>query len=210
MINRLKKIVKPFVPQWLLTYHRKQFSKKLVPPPHWVKQKTIQTYQKKYRVITLIESGTCLGDMVDAQKAYFKKIYSIELGKELFENAKNRFINENNITILQGDSGKVLPTILKELKDPAIFWLDGHYSGGITAKGDKECPIFEEIDAIFENKKLNHIILIDDARCFSGVNDYPPLDNLTNYVKNKNNDYRVNVKYDIIRFTPPKKHLFSK
>ena len=162
MINKVKKILKPLVPQWVLYQHRKQFRKKLVnrelkgwkeigcpvPPPHLVKQITIQTYQEKYKVTTLVETGTFMGDMVDAQKIYFKKIFSIELGKELYENAKSRFINNNNITILQGDSGKVLSSILKELNEPAIFWLDGHYSGGITAKGDKECPIFEEIDAI--------------------------------------------------------------
>jgi hypothetical protein len=95
----------------------------------------------------------------------------------------------------------VLPLIIKDLNEPAIFWLDGHYSSGITAKGDKICPIFEELDSIFNNKPLNHVLLIDDARLFVDEDDYPTIEKLTKYVKNKNNNYQVEVKDDIIRFT---------
>jgi hypothetical protein len=104
------------------------------------------------------------------------------------------------VTIVQGDSGKVLPNILLEVNEPVIFWLDGHYSAGITAKGEKECPIFEELDAIFSSKKFNHILLIDDARCFIGEGDYPTIAQLTKYVNSKNEMYQVEVKHDIIRF----------
>jgi hypothetical protein len=149
----------------------------------------------------LIETGTYLGDMVEAQKGKFKNIISIELSVSLFEKARNRFRNDKNVQILQGDSGKVLPNILKEISEPVIFWLDGHYSEGITAKGEKECPIFEEIDAIFDSLDLNHVLLIDDARCFDGNGDYPTIDNLVDYVKSKNVKYSVEVKNDIIRFT---------
>jgi hypothetical protein len=40
-------------------------------------------------------------------------------------------------------------------------------------------------------------LLIDDARCYVGKGDYPTIDQLTNYVKSKNENYRVEVKYDI-------------
>jgi hypothetical protein len=169
-------------------------------PPHLVKQIVIQEYQKKLGQTTFIETGTYLGDMVEAQKMKFKKIISIELGFDLYEKAKFRFRNDKNVIILQGDSGKVLPEIMKEIDEPAIFWLDGHYSEGITARGDKECPIFEELDAILNSKKLNHTLLIDDARCFNGKGDYPSIKYLTKYIKNKNEKYKVVVKYDIIRY----------
>jgi hypothetical protein len=141
-----------------------------------------------------------MGDMVEAQKKRFKKIFSIELGVELFNKAVLRFKNDKNVVILQGDSGKVLPEVLSNIEEPAIFWLDGHYSAGITAKGDKECPIFEELDAIFGSNKLNHILLIDDARCFNGEGDYPTVEELTEYIKSKNEEYQVEVKHDIIRY----------
>jgi len=79
--------------------------------------------------------------------------------------------------------------------------LDGHYSVGITAKGDKECPIFEELNAIFKIGMLNHIILIDDARCFNGSSDFPTIEKLTKFVKGINEKYQVKIENDIIRFT---------
>ena len=81
-----------------------------------------------------------------------------------------------------------------------FFWLDGHYSGGVTAKGDKECPILEEVNAIFKFKNIAHILLVDDARSFNGQHDYPTVEELTNHIKNKNNKYEVVVKDDIIRY----------
>lgn len=170
-----------------------------IPPPHIVKQLTIAYYQRKYSISTLVETGTYMGDMVQAQKKRFSKIITIELSAELYEKAKQRFINDKNITVIQGDSGKVLPGLLNEITGPGIFWLDGHYSDGITAKGDKECPIFEELNAIFTQGKYNHILLIDDARLFTGIGDYPAIAELTGYIKSKNESYQVEVKCDIIR-----------
>jgi len=172
-----------------------------VPVPSLVKQGVIIDYQKKYNCSTFIETGTYLGDTVEAMKTKFKKVISIELGMDLYINAKERFLNDKNVEIFQGDSGKVLPQIVLGLKDPAIFWLDGHYSAGITAKGDKICPILEELDAIFDNSNLNHVLLIDDARDFVGEGDYPTIERLTDYIKSKNERYKVQVKHDIIRYT---------
>lgn len=169
------------------------------PPPHAIKAQAIADYQQKYQYKTLIETGTFLGDMVEAQKQRFHNIISIELGYDLYMKAKRRFKNDLNVTIVQGDSGKILPNILVDINEPAIFWLDGHYSAGITAKGDKECPIFEELDSIFSHKKLDHILLIDDARCFVGEGDYPTIEELTDYIQEKNEFYHVEVKHDIIR-----------
>lgn len=191
----IKKTLKNIIPPFLLESLRKKWH-----TPHLVKQKAITEYQEKYGYATLIETGTYKGDMVEAQKDKFKKIISIELCMELFEKAKERFKNDDHVIIEQGDSGKVLPKILKDINEPVIFWLDGHYSGGVTAKGDKECPIFEELEAILMDKKLNHIILIDDARCFIGDGDYPTIKKLTEFIKSNNDKYQVEIKHDIIRY----------
>ncbi len=170
------------------------------PPPHYVKQQTIKYYQAKYNIKTFIETGTSYGDMIEAQKKNFDRLYSIELGEDLWKRAVKRFRRDANVTLLRGDSGKVLEKITSDLNEPAIFWLDGHYSGGITAKGDKECPILEEINAIFKFKNIDHILLVDDARSFDGQLDYPAMEELTNQIKTKNNKYEVSVKDDIIRY----------
>lgn len=206
----IRKYFKLFIPQFLLNLLREQSQKKQIknwetsgcplPPPNVIKQATITNYQQKYGYNLLIETGTFLGDMVEAQKSVFKKIISIELSIELFEAARQKFKNNKNILIVQGDSGKVLPAVLENVNEPAIFWLDGHFSAEITAKGDKECPIFEELQAIFDSKKLNHVLVIDDARCFNGEGDYPTIEQLTEYVQSRNSNYQVEIKYDMIRY----------
>jgi hypothetical protein len=207
--DSIKKILKPLVPESILHQLRQQRMKNEIeewkiegcpsPPPHAVKQITIGEYQRKYGYSTLVETGTYMGEMVEAQKARFKKIFSIELGADLFNQARKRFYKDTNVNIVQGDSGKILPKILSVINEPAIFWLDGHYSAGVTAKGEKECPIFEELSAILKSRRLNHILLIDDARCFTGDGDYPTVDRLSEYVKRKNAQYQIEVKHDIIR-----------
>ena len=56
-----------------------------VPPPHIVKQRTLREYSKRYDLRILVETGTYFGDMVEAMRADFDRIYSIELSKDLYE-----------------------------------------------------------------------------------------------------------------------------
>jgi len=186
-----------------LIYRRWTSEGKQLPPPHEVKQMVVNSFRKKYGYTILVETGTFLGDMVDANKHLFKKIISIELSNELFEKAKLKFASYPHVILFQGDSGKILPNIIKKIEGNAIFWLDGHYSEGITIKGDKNTPILDEVNAILSDKKFNHVILIDDARCFNGENDYPKINELLEYIYSKDNRYKVEVKDDIIRVTIP-------
>lgn len=43
-----------------------------------------------------------MGDIPEAQKKIFKNIISIELGSKLFEEAKNRFKKDKNMSIVKG------------------------------------------------------------------------------------------------------------
>ncbi len=171
-----------------------------LPPPHIVKQMVIDEYRKKFNLEILVETGTYLGDMVEAQRNNFKKIYSIELSERLFTRAKKKFKGFPHITILQGDSGDVLNKLVVEIDRPALFWLDGHYSGGITAHGSKECPVPEELNAIL-NSKIDHVILIDDARLFNGTHDYPTIEEMKRLAAVREKKFKLETKDDIIRFT---------
>jgi len=174
---------------------------KPLPPPHIAKQKVIEEFAKKYNLKTLIETGTFLGDMIYSQRNNFSKLVSIELDEVFYKDAKQKLKHVNNIEILKGDSGIVLNEITPALKEPCLFWLDGHYSAGFTAKGDLETPIISELNTIFSLKE-NHIVLIDDARCFTGENDYPTIEFIRDFIKNKRTGYRMEVKDDIIRLHP--------
>jgi len=184
-------------------YQRKEFNswkkEKGGASPHLLKQKIIKDLSKENNLKILVETGTYYGDMVQAMKKYFNKIYSIELDKELYRKAKNRFNGQIKISLKQGDSSIELKDIMKLLNEPAIFWLDGHYSAGVTAKGEKETPILEELNIILDERKFNHIILIDDARLFGVDRDYPTIEELSQFIKKQRAEANISVKDDIIR-----------
>ncbi len=169
------------------------------PPLPIVKQKIVKKFAKKFLINVLIETGTHVGAMVEATKDIFEKIYSIELGEELYKNAKMKFSKYDNISIIQGDSSKVLPSILSKINQPCLFWLDAHYSGGNDAEGELWCPILLELKHILNNSKFDHVILIDDARGFTGSNDWPTLKELQKLISVKRPNYCFIVKNDIIR-----------
>lgn len=95
----------------------------------------------------------------------------------------------------------MLPTLLSELREPALFWLDGRYSAGFRARGTKDIPISTELDLILNHSVAEHVVLIDDARYFDRTGDYPPLDELLRVVR-RNGQYRSEVTTDMIRLTP--------
>jgi len=172
---------------------------KFPPLPHAFKEKVCAEYAKNYNINVMIETGTYYGDMVWALRNKFKKIYSIELDKKLFDKAGKRFKNFKHIELFHGDSAIIIKDVLAQLHEPALFWLDGHYSGGETAKGEKETPIFEELKSILGHKIKNHVILIDDARCFDGQNDYPTIEGIKSLLTSTENRYVLKNEFDIIR-----------
>jgi hypothetical protein len=139
--------------------------------------------------------------MVAYCRTSFSTIYSIEIDSELAANAQRRFRNDRNIRVLHGDSGKLLPGILSEVNEPAVFWLDGHFSGPGTGRGEKDTPLEEELDAIAQHHIKKHVILIDDARLF-GTTDYPALEILKRKLIAINPQCRLEVSDDILRFAP--------
>jgi hypothetical protein len=172
------------------------------PPPHIVKQRTIREFAKKCGVKVLIETGTYYGDMVEAMKNYFSRIYSIELSNELYEKARRRFAGDKGIKIIHGDSGIELGKLINSLDQPALFWLDGHYSAGETAKGDKDTPIYEELTHIFNSQQGGHVVIIDDARLFGTDPAYPSIDELSRFIKANSPNAKIEVENDSIRIIP--------
>jgi hypothetical protein len=175
---------------------------KPVPPPHAVKQRIVLDYASTFGVGTFIETGTYRGDMVYAMKHQFHAIISIELSTALWRQARDRFRDCPHIDIQQGDSGEVLPQLLSNISSTCLFWLDGHYSHGVTAKGTSDTPVAKEIATILGHKIGDHVILIDDARCFDGTHDYPALNDLQEFVALSRPDYAFSVANDVIRIHP--------
>jgi len=177
---------------------------KPVPPPEFVKRVTLGEYAAAFGLKTFIETGTFMGGSLYALKRRFNDLYSIELSPELAAQAIKRFRKAPHIHILQGDSAAVLPQLLSEISTPCLFWLDGHFSGGITARADMDTPIVKELLTVFGHPCKTHVILIDDARLFDGTHDYPTIDGLRDLVAKERPDYEFSLVNDIIRIHLPK------
>jgi len=148
-----------------------------------------------------VETGTYLGDTLDYIAESGVQCTSIELSQELYEAACDRFNWRKNVRLMQGDSAQKLPELLEKIDKPILFWLDGHYSAGVTACAGAHTPVSIELKAILSHPIKRHVILIDDARCFEGRNDYPHLDDLLRIVREEGN-YDAEVSTDIIRLVP--------
>lgn len=194
----------PLVLRWELKRWRAAGAK-AVPLPHLVKQQTVREYASRFPVTVFIETGTYLGFMTAAVSHQFSVIYSIELDPLLWARARRKFKRYRHINIIQGDSACVLPNILNGISEPCLFWLDAHYSGGLTTRSELQTPIIVELNQILSHarrNRLKHILLIDDARGFDGRNDYPTLEAVHKLFAEANLNYVFDVKDDIIRAHP--------
>jgi hypothetical protein len=122
---------------------------------------------EKYISHTFVETGTYLGDSVLlALECGFEKIISIELNPELYEGCVTMFkddVEEGTVELILGDSLNEVKRIAPTLTERATFWLDAHWDFG--PKGEKLCPLYEELESIAESPIKNHTIMIDDMRC---------------------------------------------
>lgn len=169
--------------------------------PHLVKQRAVREYARKYHLRTLIETGTYYGEMVAAVKDQFDRVYSIEFDPELARRATKRFASDPRVHILEGDSEKVLPELLKTISEPALFWLDAGYWGWANLARDPQ-RLSAEVEAALSHPACGHVVLMDDARMLDGRNGAPTFDELRSRIAARFPDRSVKLLHDIIRITP--------
>jgi len=170
-----------------------------LPPPHVVKQLAILRYQAARKLATFIETGTFTGEMIEAMRPHFQRLISIEMSPEIHDSARRRFAGDPRIEILLGDSAVVLPRVLEQIREPAVFWLDGHFMGGSTARASEDTPVRHELSALLTHPVRRHLVLIDDARLFDGTAGYPTISELREWIHRERPGSEMRVEDDIIR-----------
>lgn len=208
--NPIKKFLRAVVPASARSRFRIaqwQLRGSPVPPPHYRKQQILRKTAHDYQLRDLIETGTFLGDMLAAMRDDFNSLTSIELSEELHARAQQRFAGDSKITLLRGDSKELIAEVAGSLTRPSLFWLDAHYSGSWhedfeeTAGGDRDNPIYAELEAVFA-RGLDHVVLIDDARLFNGQEGWPQLKDICAFVEEREPQREVLVAEDIVRILP--------
>lgn len=173
------------------------------PAPLPVKMSVVNNYVRKSGSSIFIETGTLLGGTVEyiASRNPTVRCHSIEIEPKYYSRAVQVLKRLKNVELILGDSSEIVPSLLECIAQPAVFWLDGHYSGGYTGRGASNTPVSSELEAILNHDVKRHIILIDDARLFTGEDDYPTLTSILNVFEN-HQFYRAEISVDIIRITP--------
>lgn len=147
-------------------------------------------------VDTFVETGTYLGQTTEVLAEVCQHVITIEIDAELHAQALVKFKESSHVDVLLGNSSALFPAIMKELTQPTLFWLDGHYSGGRTG-GQGAAPILAELRAILEHPIKDHVVVIDDARLFRGRNGYPRLKEIARTVEGS--AYSMAIDSDLIR-----------
>lgn len=102
------------------------------PSPIFVKHSCLK--RNGYPNATWVETGTYLGETTFFLSKLARQVFSIEPEPTLFLDAKPLFEKKKNVEILNGTSENILPNLLPKINGNVNFWLDGHYSMGITFK----------------------------------------------------------------------------
>lgn len=188
--------------QFIIQCSRAVFGWPPTPATFAEKQALISRKARENNLKVLVETGTFQGGMIAAQLENFQKIISIELSQELFQAARKKFANNYHIQLLQGDSGVKLAEAVRGLTEPALFWLDAHYSCGVTAGGGADAPILKELSCLIERNQLRDTILIDDARLFGLKSDYPKLEVIRRFAAQHWPQHSFSVETDVICIQP--------
>jgi hypothetical protein len=114
-----------------------------------------------------VETGTYRGRTARVLAGVFPAVATIELSVELHRQAVEALRDLPSVQALQGHSANVLRQVA-DATTPTLFYLDGHWSGGVTAGVEDECPVLGEIEAIGIGHP-NDCLVIDDANLFTSA-----------------------------------------
>lgn len=131
------------------------------------------------------ETGTNTGKGIEvALAAGFERIISIDIEEKFVQACAIKFQTHKNLSVLHGDSGKDILTLLQNIEGKTMFWLDGHAEYSI--------PLLQELQQIAKLQRHDHVIMIDDVRMFG-----TPLWNNLSQNEVLVSLYAINAKYNI-------------
>lgn len=143
-------------------------------PHSYLKYLTLHALGRRTGARTLVETGTFLGVTAARCARSFERVVTIELDVDLAARARRFLSRYQNVTVLQGDAVELLPTVLADSGcDRAVAFLDGHFSGGVTACGPVVEPAIEELEILSGHTAEICGIVIDDFRLFGHEPGFP-------------------------------------
>lgn len=144
--------------------------------PHGLtKYRLIQSIQRRTGAKVLLETGTYRGATAARAARDFETVHTIELDPTLHAAAVETLRRYKNVHVHLGPGEEWLPRLLNDgqITDCLVF-LDGHYSGGVTAHGEIAEPAVRELQTLGSARRSLAAVVVDDFRCFGTEPGYPP------------------------------------
>ena len=156
-----------------------------------------------------VETGTFRGHTARRLATVFPDVVTIELSEELHRAAAPALRDVPGVRALQGHSAERLG----ELGDPALptlYYLDGHWSGGVTEGVGDECPVLAELAAMGAGAP-DDCIIVDDARLFTSApppphrpEQWPALMEVIDAIRERHPSHLVTLLNDQVVAVPPR------
>lgn len=139
-----------------------------------MKFRVIRALGRRVGARCLIETGTFRGVTTARCAWVFDRVLTVELDAQLAAQATAYLAKYRNVTVYQGDAVALLPRMLAHPGAArCIVFLDAHYSGGNTARGEVPEPAIAELDILAQRRERIAGIVIDDFRCFGVEDGFP-------------------------------------
>lgn len=136
-------------------------------PPEYL----LEGIAAQFHISAFIETGTYRGETAVWASRRFARVITLENFRQTYDETRARYAHIANIEFLFGHSSAILPGIVQQLDQDALFWLDAHWMGEGSYGESDECPLANEL-RILNASGHTHFICIDDARLFLSP---PPL-----------------------------------
>lgn len=154
--------------------------------------------KEKYKVNTIVETGTCLGSSATFFLDNFDRLFTCEISDEFADYSEERLKNHmkkmayDRVFCMERQSSPDFIRSLKgKVKHNTIFFLDAHWG--------EHCPLSDELKAI-EEIGVRPIIVIHDFKVpmsLLGYDSYNGIDlNYENYYDDIYNIYRYHGGHD--------------
>jgi hypothetical protein len=160
-----------------------------------------------------VETGTFHGGTARWASNHFERVHTIERAESLYKLHSSELARIKGVVPHSGDSREILPQIIRTLDGQrAVYWLDGHWSGGETFGQHDECPLLDELACL--SSRAEDIILIDDARLFlcapptpHNPAQWPTLPDIVNVLPTSARRPLVQIVDDVIFIVPDENSL---
>lgn len=124
--------------------------------------------------MAFLETGTYTGETLAVAVEIFKLCVSIEVHPDFYLSAFRRFVDQDHVTLICGDSLRAIPAALRMIGDmPKLCWLDAHSAPEVKSR--VYVPLLEEIQMVGRASTAHDVIVIDDTQAF-GKWDFPRQD----------------------------------